>query len=133
MEFIVSSILGRRISDEEYQQKYGQEIPSGVVLREGKLIPWLGGVFGGMKGPAAAVTLGRTIVVNPEARLTPHLLTHELTHVRQWESDHLFPIRYAIATLRHGYSNNPYEVEARTLATSEWPTRDGGEGDHRHG
>lgn len=133
MEPIVATVLGRRISNDEYQEKYGQDIPRGVVLREGKLIPWLGGVFGKMKGPAAAVTLGRTIVVNPEVRLTPHLLTHELTHVRQWESDRLFPIRYAIATLRHGYNDNPYEVEARTLATSEWPTQDGEERDHQHG
>lgn len=133
MEAVISSIFGRRISEIEYQEKYGERIPAGVVLREGSLIPWLGGKFGGMKGPAAAVTLGRTIVVNPKVRLTAHLLTHELAHVRQWEADRLFPIRYAIATLRHGYNNNPYEVEARILATSEWPTRDGEERNHRHG
>ncbi len=133
MEVIVASILGRRVSEDEFREKYGEEVPPGVVLREGKLIPWLGGKFGRMKGPAAAVTLGRTIVVNPEVRLTPDLLTHELVHVRQWEVDRLFPVRYAIATLRHGYRNNPYEVEARTLASSEWPTREGEEGNHRHG
>ncbi len=63
------------------------------------------------------MTLRRTIVLNPEARITPTLLAHELAHVRQWQKDPLFPIRYSLATIRHGYHNNPYEVEARALAS----------------
>jgi hypothetical protein len=77
------------------------------------MIPWLGGVLSRMKGSAAAVTLGRTIIVHPDVTLTPSLLAHELAHVRQWEKDPLFPVRYSLATLRMGYRNNPYEVEAR--------------------
>ena len=88
-------------------------LPPEVVLREGRLVPWLGGVFARMGAPAAAVTLGRTIVVNPGSRLTARLLAHELVHVRQWRHDLLFPLRYTMATIRHGYLNNPYEVEAR--------------------
>jgi hypothetical protein len=91
-------------------------VPPDVVLRTGRLVPWLGGILSGGSGSASAVTLGRTIVVNPDAPLTLSLLTHELAHVRQWESDALFPIRYSLATLRHGYRDNPYEVEARNLA-----------------
>ena len=98
-------------------------LPEGVTLREGSLIPRIGGLLARMGAPAAAVTLGRTIVVNPGARLSPGLLVHELTHVRQWRADALFPIRYTLATLRHGYTNNPYEVEARlAAASSEIPT-----------
>ena len=93
-------------------------LPDGVVLREGRLVPRIGGLLARMGAPAAAVTLGRTIVLNPDARLTPGLLVHELTHVRQWRADILFPIRYTLATLRHGYVNNPYEVEARLAAAS---------------
>lgn len=96
-------------------------LPPEVVLRRGRLVPWIGGFLARMKGPASAVTLGRTIVINPETVLTPTLLTHELVHVRQWRRDPLFPIRYTLATIRYGYRNNPYEVEARGLASSEWP------------
>jgi hypothetical protein len=93
-------------------------VPEGVRLRRGRLVPWIGGVLARMGGPAAAVTLRRTIVVSPEAPLTPDLLAHELTHVRQWREDVLFPVRYTLATLRHGYRDNPYEVEARRVAAS---------------
>ena len=94
----------------------GAALPQGIRLRRGRLIPRIGGLLGRMRGPAAAVTLGRTIVVHPEVRLTRGLLAHELAHVRQWQQDALFPVRYALATLRHGYWNNPYEVEARAEA-----------------
>ena len=67
-----------------------------------------------MGAPAAAVTLGRTIVVHPDVPLTRQLLVHELTHVRQWQaSPFVFPLRYVWYSIRHGYWGNPYEVEAR--------------------
>ena len=92
--------------------------PEGVTLRRGSLVPRIGGVLGRMGASAAAVTLGRTIVVDPAARLTSSLLAHELAHVRQWQQDAWFPVRYTLATLRHGYWNNPYEVEARQASAS---------------
>lgn len=88
-------------------------VPPGVVLRSGGLVPRIGGLLARLGGPAAAVTLGRNIVVRPGTRLTRSLLEHELVHVEQWRKDPLFPIRYTLATIRHGYWNNPYEVEAR--------------------
>jgi Domain of unknown function (DUF4157) len=97
-------------------------IPEGVVLREGSLVPRIGGLLARMGAPAAAVTLGRTIVVSPGARLSRQLLVHELTHVRQWREDLLFPVRYTLATIRHGYVNNPYEVEARQAAAAQLPS-----------
>ncbi len=93
-------------------------VPAGVVLRRGRLIPRIGGLLGRMRGSAAAVTLGRTIIVNPGVPLTSSLLAHELEHVRQWREDVLFPLRYTVATLRHGYWSNPYEVEARQASAS---------------
>lgn len=93
-------------------------VPPEVTLRRGGLIPRIGGFLGRMGGSAAAVTLGRTIVVNPGVPLTPSLLAHELAHVRQWQKDPLFPLRYTLATLRHGYWSNPYEVEARQASAS---------------
>ncbi|HEX6069410.1 MAG TPA: hypothetical protein VFZ18_06285 [Longimicrobiaceae bacterium] len=91
-------------------------VPAGVVLRRGRLIPWIGGLLAKSRHPAAAVTLRGTIILDPTAQLTPQLLEHELEHVRQWKADPLFPLRYTLATLRHGYYDNPYEVQARAAA-----------------
>lgn len=109
-------LLGRRIDAPPWIPP--GLIPPGVVFREGRVVTKIGGLLARMGAPAAAVTLGRTIVVDPAARLTERLLVHELTHVRQWREDALFPLRYTLATLRHGYHANPYEVEARAAAAA---------------
>jgi hypothetical protein len=96
-------------------------LPPGVTFRRGRLVPGIGGVLGRMGGPAAAVTLGRTIVVHPEVEVSPHLLVHELVHVRQWGEDPLFPLKYTLQSLRHGYLQNRYEVEARAEAERAFP------------
>ena len=96
-------------------------VPPGVTFRTGRLVPAIGGVLAKMKGPVTAVTLGRTIVVHPRAELSPGLLVHELTHVRQWGEDRLFPLKYALQSLRHGYLQNRYEVEARAEAERAFP------------
>ncbi|HEX8430900.1 MAG TPA: DUF4157 domain-containing protein [Longimicrobium sp.] len=96
-------------------------VPPGVTFRSGRLVPAIGGVLGRMGGPAAAVTLGRTIVVHPDVELSPGLLVHELTHVRQWNEDPLFPLKYTVQSIRHGYRWNRYEVEARAEASQAFP------------
>lgn len=89
-------------------------LPAGVSIRKGRLIPAIAGRLAGMGGPAAAVTLGRTIVLQPAVRPTERLLRHELAHVRQWsERPVAFPLLYVLRHLRFGYTDNPYEVEAR--------------------
>ncbi len=99
-----------------------EALPPGVEVRRGRWIPWLGGLLSGMSGPAAAVTLGRTIVVHPGAPLTARLVRHELAHVRQWQASPLaFPVRYVVGHLRHGYESNPYEVEAREAERDRSP------------
>ena len=96
------------------QRVAGQPLPPGVAVRAASWLPALGGLLARMGGPAAAVTLGRTIVVHPGVPLTPRLLRHELTHVRQWQAHPFsFPVRYAWEFLRHGYEANPFEAEAR--------------------
>lgn len=117
-EPMAALFLGRRSAPDGVPEGV---VPSDVVLRCGRIVPWLGGLFARMGRPAAAVTIRRTIVLHPETRVTPELLTHELVHVRQWKDDPLFPVRYSLATFRHGYRQNPYEVEARNLASSQWP------------
>lgn len=93
-------------------------VPPGVTLRRGALIPAFGGFFSGMRQPAAAVTLRRTIVVHPRVRLSARLLVHELEHVRQWSEDIWFPLRYTWESLRRGYWQNRYEVAARAAEPS---------------
>jgi hypothetical protein len=89
-------------------------VPPGVTVRAGRWVPRLGGWLTGSTRPAAAVALGRTIIVHPDADLTPRLLRHELAHVRQWRRrPFAFPLLYAWQHLRHGYRRNPYEIEAR--------------------
>ena len=99
-------------------------LPPGVSLRSSRLIPLAGGLLSGMGGPAAAVTLGRTILVAPGTLVTPRLVRHELMHVTQWERHPVtFPIRYIGAHIRHGYRDNPYEREARAAEAGPAETR----------
>jgi hypothetical protein len=92
----------------------GTPLPPGVCIRSARWIPVLGGLLSGSRRAAAAVALGRTIIVHPGVPLSPRLIRHELAHVRQWQEYPLsFPLRYAWNHLRHGYRSNPFEVEAR--------------------
>ena len=109
---MVGRLFGQRM-------RHATSLPDDVVIRSGRWIPVLGGLLTRSRRAAAAVTLGRTIVVHPEARLTDRLLRHELEHVRQWQQAPLtFPLRYAWQHLRHGYRDNPYEVAARAAETN---------------
>lgn len=107
---IIRPLVGRRKAD----APAGVTLPHGVEVRVGRWLPALGGRLSGMGRNAAAVTLGRTIVVHPDASLEPRLLRHELEHVRQWRSQPLtFPLRYLLYHVRYGYHDNPYERAAR--------------------
>lgn len=93
-------------------------LPHGVRVQESRLVTRMAGWLAGMKGSAAAVTLGRTILVHPRAALTERLLRHELAHVSQWERQpHAFPFHYVLSHIRHGYGDNPFEAEARAAET----------------
>ena len=102
-----------------------KDVPADVVVRRGRWVPRLGGWLTGSRAPAAAVTLGRTIIVHPAQQLTARLLRHELAHVEQWRRAPLtFPLRYIWQHVRHGYRDNPYEVAARA-AERNGPTGHG--------
>jgi len=95
-----------------------EAVPHGVAVRQSRIITTAAGKLSGMKHPAAAVTLGDTILVHPGVPLTTRLLRHELAHVRQWREHPLtFPLRYVLNHLRYGYRDNPYEVAARQAET----------------
>ena len=88
---------------------------SGVTWRRGGVALIIGGWCLG-RATVSGITLWRTVWVAPGIALGPELLLHELRHVQQFESDALFPLRYAWYSLRHGYIDNPYEADARTFA-----------------
>lgn len=105
---LADRVLGRRIPPAELPCP----LPPGVEVRQNGWIPRLGGWFmGGDRRPAGGVTLGRTIVVPEGAEPSESLLVHELVHVEQWR-DPLFPVKYVLQWVRHGYGGNPYEIEA---------------------
>lgn len=96
-----------------------EPLPEGVAVRAARWLPVIAGKLSGMRAPAAAVTLGRMIIVHPDVRVSGRLLRHELEHVRQWQRQPLtFPARYVINHFRYGYQANPYEVEARAAETT---------------
>ena len=113
---LVEAILGR-------VEPAPEAAPAGVRIRRGGVIPALGGRFAGMARAAAAVTLGDTIFVGRGVRLTDRLLRHELAHVEQWRRQPLtFPWRYVVGHVRHGYRDNPFEIEAREAELApQWP------------
>jgi hypothetical protein len=95
-------------------------IPPFVHIRRSALLPTVGGWLTGRNRPMTAVTIGHTIHVHPDRTLSDRLLRHELVHVAQWEAHPwTFLIRYAWNHLRHGYTRNPYEIEARLAETRQ--------------
>ena len=83
--------------------------------RRGGLALRIGGWCLGRR-TVSGITLGRTIAIARGVHPGAELLLHELRHVQQFEEDWRFPIRYLLGTLRHGYTSNPYEADARAFA-----------------
>lgn len=116
----IVDIVARMMGGREVETPADVAVPADVVVRESGLVTAVGGALSGMGGPAAAVTLGRTILIRPGVTPSSRLIRHELAHVRQWrERPYTFPIRYTWAHIRHGYSGNPYERAARAAETGE--------------
>ena len=88
---------------------------AGARYRRGGLPLRVGGWLLG-RSTVSGITLWRTIWVASGVPLTPELLLHELRHVHQFEADRAFPLRYLWRSLRHGYTENPYEADARAYA-----------------
>ena len=80
-----------------------------------------------LKAGSVAFVLGNTIHLYKTSR-TEFLdnkawLRHELCHVRQFQRHGFLPfiVKYVWESIRHGYYNNKYEVEARKAEKSdEW-------------
>jgi hypothetical protein len=72
-----------------------------------------------LKTDSVAMVLGKTIhlhnIKSTEFKQDERLLKHELCHVRQFKEHgyFLFIIKYLWETIKNGYYNNKYEIEAR--------------------
>lgn len=70
-------------------------------------------------GARATTRRGRILLRNSAAEFwrDPELLLHEYFHVlKQWQPRRLTLWRYLMESLRHGYWNNTFEIEARAFA-----------------
>ena len=72
-----------------------------------------------------AIVIGRTIHLHNTERLEflkdRKWLLHELKHIEQFRRHGLLPfiLLYLLESIRHGYVNNKYEIEARTAEKDE--------------
>jgi hypothetical protein len=86
-----------------------------MQLRRGGLPPLVAGWVLG-RPSVAAITLWRTIFFGPRTAADAPLLLHELRHVEQFRERRAFPLRYIWESIRRGYHQNRYEVDARMYA-----------------
>jgi len=88
---------------------------AGARWRRGGLPVRVGGWCLGQR-TVSGITLWRTIWLAPDVNPSLDLLLHELRHVQQFEANAAFPLLYLWESLRRGYVNNRYEVDARAYA-----------------
>ena len=88
-----------------------------VHWRRGGMPVRVGGWCLGQK-TVSAITLWRTIWLAPGVPLSVELLLHEARHVQQFEASAAFPILYLWESLRRGYVQNRFEVDARAYAAA---------------
>lgn len=86
-----------------------------IRLRRGGIFPRIAG-WPLLQRTVTAVTLWRWVFLGAEATIHPELLLHELRHLQQFEANRSFPLRYLWESVRRGYHQNQYEVDARAWA-----------------
>jgi len=96
---------------------FGQDVDSVRVVE----YSWYARLHPGM----VATTRYRRVYLRGSAGrfyASPELVLHEYFHVlRQWETRTLTRGRYLLESLRHGYRQNRFEVEARAFAAEKLP------------
>ena len=78
-------------------------------------MPRIGGWMLG-QSTVSAITLWNTIYFGRHEVIDPGLLLHEFRHVEQFRERMSFPAHYIWESLRRGYHQNRYEVDARRYA-----------------
>ena len=72
-----------------------------------------------LRSDKVAIVVGRTIHLYQTSKkqflLNERLLKHELCHIKQFQQNGylLFIVKYLWESIKNGYHNNKYEVEAR--------------------
>lgn len=75
-----------------------------------------------LRTDAVAIVLGKTIHLHHTTKAdflqNKKWLRHELCHVQQYRQHGFFGfiVKYLIESIRHGYDNNRFEIEARKAA-----------------
>ncbi len=88
-----------------------------IKIKEQSFFARLAGYI--IKSESAAIVFGKTIhlwnVSRKNFLKNERWLQHELEHIRQYKQEGLilFIFKYVIESLKHGYYNNRFEVEAR--------------------
>jgi hypothetical protein len=111
---LIGALIGRRtVLPRDIAARYPElEV---VQWRRGGLPVWVAGLF--MRGDGvSAITLWRVVFLAPDAPWKPELLLHELRHVHQFGERLAFPVLYLWESIRRGYFDNRYEVDARAYA-----------------
>ena len=86
-----------------------------VILRRGGLMPRIGGWFLG-QSTVSAITLWQTIYFGAHESPDADILLHELRHVEQFRESRSFPAHYIWESVKRGYHDNRFEVDARQYA-----------------
>lgn len=67
------------------------------------------------------VTIGKYLLIRKDSHNLKYVIEHEKVHYRQWNTEGSYLkwlIKYIKYLVQYGYEDNPYEVEARTMAST---------------
>jgi hypothetical protein len=87
-----------------------------------------------LKAKKVAIVIGKTIhlhnTVNHEFLRDKKWLLHELKHIEQFSQHGFlsFIFLYLWESVRHGYTNNKYEIEAKMKFVDRFRVKDSGSG-----
>ena len=93
-----------------------------IRLRRGGIPVRIGG-WSLLQSTAAAITLWNTVFLAPGTPFDEELLLHELRHVHQFQSSRVFPLQYLLESLRRGYHQNRFELDAVAFAEARLASR----------
>jgi hypothetical protein len=113
---LISAVAGKKIEIPYAITDLYPELAAANYRRGGLPVRIAGWALGASS--AEAITLWRTIFIDPSTPLTAELLLHELRHVHQFSERKTFPLSYLWQSIRHGYSRNAYEIDARKYSAA---------------
>jgi hypothetical protein len=94
-----------------------------VTIKENSFIAYLASQK--LKTSSCAIVIGKTIFLHncSRANFISNVvwLRHELKHIEQYKQEGLlfFIVKYLAYSIRYGYENNPFEIEAKLAEYNE--------------